>query len=581
MIQKLTNTTRTLSLVLVGLVVCCFASVRPSVAQDVAFYPDLRNETKIVERAGRTRDYEVAPFGDGVLFLTDTELVFASWDTVTLLKSGLSTPKHLFVVGDHYYFAEGSKLYRGIGFAQPTAVLTHSTQIDEIFYGDAQHKELAFISLDRPGAGNFEQELYIFSFESGVASDQEVGVSNWSTNFSGYEPRVQRRFLYGYSSSLSRTVLIGFRDVASGVVATQLISSGPGWSGFQFWGRGTADSTFFSDYYGDYFVSLTPGAPSGFSLVSFLDNPQKDLISAVYNYDKFGPAPIQDPHHEGYLGFRFNDSGATILTRFTTSGYQDVADVSSFVPGSLPGNALRLKMGKHRGEVFFYNPSISDVLVRLMPDDTLVSLAAGDSTPLNKSLANIALIVTLSIPFVVESGDFVYEENTGGGDLRITKRILDQCPASITKSQPGQCGCSAADTDTDGDGSADCVDECDSDPAKHEAGSCGCGFADTDANSNGTADCNDVDSNLRRPTIMKVQRKVWVAFPKKAGISYRYTYKFLDKKNKVLKLVGGRANSGKQLKLDIPKRASKFSFSFLAKGPGYKDYRSPYYKKAL
>jgi hypothetical protein len=65
----------------------------------------------------------------------------------------------------------------------------------------------------------------------------------------------------------------------------------------------------------------------------------------------------------------------------------------------------------------------------------------------------------------------------------------DQCPSDAAKTAPGVCGCGVADTDTDSDGTADCIDSCPNDPNKIAPGACGCGLVDTDANSDGTADC--------------------------------------------------------------------------------------------
>jgi hypothetical protein len=65
----------------------------------------------------------------------------------------------------------------------------------------------------------------------------------------------------------------------------------------------------------------------------------------------------------------------------------------------------------------------------------------------------------------------------------------DQCPSDAAKTSPGVCGCGVADTDTDSDGTADCIDSCPNDPNKIAPGACGCGLVDTDANSDGTADC--------------------------------------------------------------------------------------------
>ncbi|MCP4894895.1 MAG: hypothetical protein GY911_13920, partial [Actinomycetales bacterium] len=52
-----------------------------------------------------------------------------------------------------------------------------------------------------------------------------------------------------------------------------------------------------------------------------------------------------------------------------------------------------------------------------------------------------------------------------------------------------------ADTDTDGDGTPDCLDSCPDDPNKTEPGACGCGESDTDSDGDGIADCNDACPN--------------------------------------------------------------------------------------
>ena len=67
----------------------------------------------------------------------------------------------------------------------------------------------------------------------------------------------------------------------------------------------------------------------------------------------------------------------------------------------------------------------------------------------------------------------------------------DNCPNDPNKTDPGACGCGAADTDSDGDGTPDCNDNCPEDPDKIEPGVCGCGTADTDTDGDGIADCVD------------------------------------------------------------------------------------------
>lgn len=64
---------------------------------------------------------------------------------------------------------------------------------------------------------------------------------------------------------------------------------------------------------------------------------------------------------------------------------------------------------------------------------------------------------------------------TGGTDCSD-----DCCPDNPDKTEPGACGCDVAETDTDDDGTPDCVDLCPDDPDKTEAGECGCGVRDND-----------------------------------------------------------------------------------------------------
>jgi hypothetical protein len=67
----------------------------------------------------------------------------------------------------------------------------------------------------------------------------------------------------------------------------------------------------------------------------------------------------------------------------------------------------------------------------------------------------------------------------------------DGCPNDPNKSAPGQCGCGVPDTDSDGDGTANCHDGCPNDPLKTAPGQCGCGVPDTDSDGDGTANCHD------------------------------------------------------------------------------------------
>ena len=68
---------------------------------------------------------------------------------------------------------------------------------------------------------------------------------------------------------------------------------------------------------------------------------------------------------------------------------------------------------------------------------------------------------------------------------------IDQCPADLNKLEPGTCGCGQPDTDSDGDGSADCVDGCPDDRNKERPGECGCGRPEVDSDGDDAVDCAD------------------------------------------------------------------------------------------
>ena len=99
----------------------------------------------------------------------------------------------------------------------------------------------------------------------------------------------------------------------------------------------------------------------------------------------------------------------------------------------------------------------------------------------------------------------------------------DGCPDDPAKSAPGVCGCGVADTDTDADGSADCLDSCPSDIGKTGAGVCGCGVSDADANNNSTPDCNDPVLAGVVPRVAKLSTKkgkVVVSMESRSGVLY-------------------------------------------------------------
>ncbi|HEY3257119.1 MAG TPA: thrombospondin type 3 repeat-containing protein, partial [Polyangiaceae bacterium] len=77
-------------------------------------------------------------------------------------------------------------------------------------------------------------------------------------------------------------------------------------------------------------------------------------------------------------------------------------------------------------------------------------------------------------------------------DQEGTADCVDGCPLDASKLAPGVCGCGVPDTDSDQEGTADCIDGCPLDASKLAPGVCGCGVPETDADADGVLDCLDL-----------------------------------------------------------------------------------------
>lgn len=126
--------------------------------------------------------------------------------------------------------------------------------------------------------------------------------------------------------------------------------------------------------------------------------------------------------------------------------------------------------------------------------------ASVDGGPYQVALANTTDTSTLftgevgkQYAFYTIARDLVGNEEAPPAKPDATTQLVgdDQCPSDPQKTSPGLCDCGTPDTDSDGDGTPDCVEGCVADPAKTTAGVCGCGVSDADSDGDGTPNCQD------------------------------------------------------------------------------------------
>jgi hypothetical protein len=98
--------------------------------------------------------------------------------------------------------------------------------------------------------------------------------------------------------------------------------------------------------------------------------------------------------------------------------------------------------------------------------------------------------------------DDVDSRDLGGGERLQPGRVPDDCEPNVDgDALPDVCDPCPGDAgnDADGDGFCESDEICDDDPLKQDPGQCGCGTPDSDSDGNGTADCLDSPGTI--PTI--------------------------------------------------------------------------------
>lgn len=204
-----------------------------------------------------------------------------------------------------------------------------------------------------------------------------------------------------------------------------------------------------------------------------------------------------NPAHQWYLGF-YKDQTYTLDQAVTSSALLTIHSATRYVPGDnkihivevVPSSAVgawtgNLFVGFMRKEDFQSGTTYGDRVTITQWD------IPSSSTRITWHVANLGAGQSFT------EGAFTLTVNSidlaaGSAEVFISF-VTDQCPDDPNKIEPGFCGCNEPETDSDGDGTPNCVDQCDNDIAKTEPGVCGCGVVEDTGDADGDLVVNCLD----------------------------------------------------------------------------------------
>jgi ELWxxDGT repeat protein len=384
-----------------------------------------------------------------------------------------SSPDNFLSLGDTVYFSAndgttGDELWKTDGTVAGTKL------VKDIFVGDSSlprgfallNGKIYFSATTSNG-----NELWVTDgTDAGTTLVQDINPGNAGSSPSNLN--VHNGLLFFNATTTGAGYELWKSDgTAAGTVLVKDIYPGPISSNCSNF-RSTANHLYFSatDDVSGTELWKTDGTTAGTVMVKDIESgPQS---SSPYGMREFGGAL--------YFGAKTTLAGRELWrTDGTSAGTSMLLDLN---PGSQ--DSFPFYMLPFDGKLYFYASTPSTGAELFSTDGTSSGTKiVADLSPGTASSSPILKCSTQNFLY------FAADDAVHGEELWALDK--DLCVSDPDKALPGTCGCGVADTDTDKDGTADCVDVCKDDPAKTAAGTCGCGIADSDSDSDGALDCQE------------------------------------------------------------------------------------------
>jgi len=253
--------------------------------------------------------------------------------------------------------------------------------------------------------------------------------------------------------------------------------------------------TWGTSYAYDYIDDADTAPDGGFVVVGTRYQPATDNDTYVARLDRFGNRSWEDSYGdpgvggENGQGVAHLDDGSILVLH--SDSYDGVMRLTRIGPNALPsGDFVYSPAEPVATQPVTFTAGLTDV------DGSVVSwiwqFGAGQGAPVETGSRTVEHTYATAGSYDVSLQAF----DDSGGEWSVAKVVtvaaapVDLCPGDPDKIVPGICGCGVADTDTDGDGIADCVDNCPSAANADQRNTDGDAFGDA---------CDDDDDNDGMP----------------------------------------------------------------------------------
>jgi Tol biopolymer transport system component len=385
-----------------------------------------------------------------------------------------------------------------------------------------------------PGDTNGFEDVFLYDRDTGSLTRESLGTGGIQGNARSYHGSISddgrffvfatlasNFFLNDTTAANSWDVFLRDRTTNVSTMITQTPAGFRGSGGGNYLPSISGDGStvvFHTFSYNIFTNGLTAPPNPGTSQIAIYNRGDRSLVPILDNFNRFGSGVSYDSsvsYDGNVVAFASNANGLVDYS------YSSILHVYVWTRAS---NSLQL-LSKINGQAASSGPNITPVVsgdgnkIVFQSSSSSLNPQGGEfaapmlatrtvSGPLAGSYETTYLPISISggavdgevfpvaithtgeeVVLLSSASNIVAGDDNGIDDIVVSTTRADLCPLNQDKTEPGICGCTASDSDTDNDGILNCLDQCPTNAAKNEPLLCGCGIPDVDSDNNGMVDC--------------------------------------------------------------------------------------------